>query len=304
MREMPCAGPSAFSAASGPSREKSSNTAARMPATIATWCTSRSRCASCNAATGSRKPGLPSRCSIRVNASVASGANFRGLFWRGAMCVPGARMWRFATARLCSSASVPSAVARSSAPRCSIHSGVSGATSASRPAPRANAAASSRSSCDSFAERRATRFAPELSPAGGAGERGAGAVDLAAAAGGGRRVSAATGACRGAVAGGIEAAPGATGAPVRTTCRLVCQDTTALVAAASGAGATAGSGESAASGSGAPVQIEPAIQTRALHNRRRFGLDGELEPADAQAVACEQGLFAARVELHVVHPQR
>ena len=55
---MPCAGPSAFSAASGPSREKSSNTAARMPATIATWCTSRSRCASCKAATGSRKPGL------------------------------------------------------------------------------------------------------------------------------------------------------------------------------------------------------------------------------------------------------
>ena len=65
----------------------------------------------------------------------------------------------------------------------------------------------------------------------------------------------------------------------------------------------AGSGDSTASGSSAAVQIEPAIQARALRSRRRCGLDGELEPADAQAVAHEQGPFAAGVELHVVHPQ-
>ena len=194
---------------------------------------------------GSR--GCASRCSIRVNASVASGANFRGLFWRGAMCVPAARMWRFATARLCSSASVPSAVARNSAPRCSIHSGVSGATSASRPAPRANAAASSRTSCDScpvgarLALPQSCRAGPRL------GERGAGGAT-------GRRGGRWPGACaaRAAVRCAGRCRTRRAGAPVRTTCRLVCQDTTALVVVASGCWLQwAGSGESAASGSGA-----------------------------------------------------
>lgn len=88
---------------------------------------------------------------------------------------------------------------------------------------------------------------------------GAGAVDPSVAAASGRGGVAGTGACRGGATGGFEGGLSAPGALVRTACRFVFHDTTALADAVSGAGEGGGerageregSGDCAPSGSGA-----------------------------------------------------
>ena len=230
------------------------------------------------------------------------------------MCVPSARIWRLVIARLCSSASVPSAVARSSAPRCSIHSGVSGATSTPRPAPRPKAAASSSSSAGLSLEGRSTRLAPAAAAAGAADAAPACGVVAGAGcvvAGAGCVVAAA------AVRGVAVGMTGCGGRRWRRDCRLTrllgsdgAHDMPARLPRHHRAGrrrlARRLEGRQRGSGSeriGRSFQIEPSIQARALHSGRRHRLDGEFEAADAQAIAHQHGLFAAWVELRAVHPQ-